>query len=36
MFQLDAVDTRPDLRGQNVLKTFEMLFDRIDRRQERN
>ena len=24
MFQWDAVDTGPDLGGQNVLKTFEM------------
>jgi len=24
MFQWDAVDTSPDLAGQNVLKTFEM------------
>jgi len=24
MFQWDAVDTSPDLGGQNVLKTFEM------------
>ena len=24
MFQWDAVDTVPDLGGQNVLKTFEM------------
>ena len=25
MFHWDAVDTSPDLRGQNVLKTFEMM-----------
>ena len=28
MFQWDAVDTGPDLRGQNVLKTVEMAIRR--------
>jgi len=31
MLQWDAVDTSPDLGGQNVLKTFEMAI-RYDRR----
>jgi len=32
MFHWDAVDTSPDLRGQNVLKTFEMMAIRHNRR----
>jgi len=36
MFQWDAVDTSPDLWGQNVLKTFEMAIrhNRLTRRTE--
>ena len=34
MFQRDTVDTSPDLGGQNVLKTFEMVINRRTTRTE--